>query len=203
MARAPLVPQAFISHTGNDQAAAQFATIILKQALEKIQGLKVFLDCKPGSLPLGSDWTQMLTDAAANSTIVVVVLSKSFTERFWCMLELDLALNSNSHSHRKPLVIPVFYDKPDDVVKVDSILEYWSQPEVVLEAYLMKEEKLGPEWLPVVDAPRWAGNISAMLALQHERLKNAPKDDAEPMTERIVKAVEEYMAADPTAGTHC
>jgi hypothetical protein len=98
--------QVFISHTGQDEDAKTFAASILKPALEAA-GLAVYMDFS--SLQLGSSWREELVDAAANSMVVVVVLSRSFTNRFWCMLELDLALHAHHEGgdeRKRPLVLP-------------------------------------------------------------------------------------------------
>eukprot|EP00878_Enallax_costatus_P030997 GHUV01033823.1.p3 GENE.GHUV01033823.1~~GHUV01033823.1.p3 ORF type:complete len:124 (-),score=27.85 GHUV01033823.1:870-1241(-) len=78
----PLERQVFISHTGQDQGACNFAASILKPAL-KAAGLNVFMDFS--NLEPGSEWPRELAVAAANSVVVVVVLSRQYTKRKWPM----------------------------------------------------------------------------------------------------------------------
>jgi hypothetical protein len=192
----PLERQVFISHTGRDGGAKTFAASILRPALEAA-GLAVCMDFV--SLEPGCKWPEELVGAAANSMVVVVVLSKSYSTRFWCMLELDLALNSHHQhqeggeagsSHSQPLVIPVFYDSPDEVVDAASIRQHWSAGS--LEERLRRDEELGPEWVPVVDVSRWADNVVAMAGhwqnLRRNSNQEAEKDEELQLAKRVVKA---------------
>jgi len=115
-----LLPQVFISHTGQDQGAKTFAAAILKPALEAA-GLKVFMDY--AGLDPGDEWRDRLVEGAANSAVVVAVLSRSYPHRFWCCLELDLALRSHSGdaAQQRPLVIPVYYDAADAVTAAGQV----------------------------------------------------------------------------------
>jgi hypothetical protein len=192
----PLQRQVFISHTGQDADAKTFAVDILRPKLE-VAGLKTYVDFR--DLALGCEWPQELVEAATNSMVVVAVLSRTYTNQFWCMLELDLALHSRDHlcaqnmRGGRPLVIPVFYDSPDKVVKHEAIKERWSGD---LEQQLQSVEGLGPEWTRRVDASRWAGNITAMKGLfQHlrRRLESADKDEQTQLAERVVSEVVRHM----------
>jgi hypothetical protein len=200
-ARLPLKRQVFISHTGQDGGAKTFAASILRPALEAA-GLAVCMDFV--SLEPGCKWKEELVGAAANSMVVVVVLSKSYTKRFWCMLELDLALNSHRQqqeggeggsSHSQPLVIPVFYDSPDQIVDAVSIRQCWWAGD--MEARLIDDEQLGPEWVPAVDVPRWAANIDAMIGhcqnLRRNSNQNAEKDEELQLAGRVVKAAVRHI----------
>jgi hypothetical protein len=202
-ARPPLKRQVFISHTGQDAGAKTFSASVLKPTLEAA-GLAVYMDFT--SLDLGKNWSQELVDAAANSMVVVVVLSKTYTNQFWCMLELDLALHAHPQQHlegqvgsihSKPLLIPVFYDSPDAIVDdaIKSIEDRWSGD---LEQQLMRDEQLGPEWARRVDARRWVGNIVAMKGdLQHLRRRQpeqAPdKDEDMQLARKVVQAAVRHI----------
>ena len=191
-ARLPLKRQVFISHTGKDEAATMFAASILKPALQAA-GLVVYMDYS--NMKLGSSWKEELIDAAANSMVVVAVLSKSYAERFWCMLELDLALHAHSQrfedeEHRntrsRPLVIPVFHDSVDAILDVAAVENRWSGD---LEKVWQEEELEPAEWAPAVDAQRWAANMAAMKgSLQHMRkpMKDSSKDAAWQLARKVV-----------------
>jgi hypothetical protein len=195
-ARLPLKRQVFISHTGQDGGAKTFAASILRPALEAV-GLDVCMDFT--SQEPGGKWKEELVGAAANSVVVVVVLSKSFTKRFWCMLELDLVLNSHHQQQQggqggssMPLVIPVFYDSPDDIEKDEdavTIQQHWEGDGLA---------KLpGPEWVLVVDVRRWTANITALKGeLQNMRRKvgnEAEKDEELQLARRVVKAAVRHI----------
>jgi hypothetical protein len=198
-AKQPLKRQVFISHTGKDEDAKTFSASILKPALEAA-GLAVYMDFQ--NLELGSKWPQELVDTAANSMVVVVVLSRSYTSRFWCMLELDLALHAHKRqpgmggeNDRLPLILPVFYDSVDMVVDADKIRQQWSGN---LQRQLWKEEELGSEWVVSVDVDRWVANIASLKEqVQHMR-KSLPgqasaKDEAWQMARGVVRVAARHM----------
>jgi hypothetical protein len=191
----------FISHTGQDGGAKTFAASILRPAMEAA-GLAVCMDFV--SLEPGCKWPEELVGAAANSMVVVVVLSKSYTKRFWCMLELDLALNSHlqqqeggeaGSSLSQPLVIPVFCDSPDEVVDAASVRQHWEGGN--LGERLWRDEQLGPEWAQVVDVPRWAANVFAMVGhrqnLRRKTGTTAEKDEELQLARRVVKAAVRHI----------
>jgi hypothetical protein len=188
----------FISHTGQDEDARTFSASILKPALEAA-GLAVYMDFS--SLQLGSSWREELVDAAANSMVVVVVLSRSFTSRFWCMLELDLALNAHQQKQgereesRRPLVLPVFYDHVDTIVNADKIRQRWSGS---LQQRLLEDEELGREWNAIVDVGRWVSNICAQTEkVQHMRMSQpgqaATKDEGWQLARGVAMAAARHM----------
>jgi hypothetical protein len=197
-ANLPLKRQVFISHTGQDEDAKTFSASILKPAMEAA-GLAVFMDFS--NLEMGSKWPQELVDAAANSMVVVVVLSRSFTGRFWCMLELDLALHAHQrkqgimNSSRQPLVLPVFYDCVDTIVDVDAIRQRWSGG---LQRRLWRDEELGREWVVSVDVDRWVENIVTLKEeLQHMRRSQGSqaftKDEDWQLARGVVRVAARHM----------
>jgi hypothetical protein len=186
--------QVFISHTAQDEDARTFAVDILRPKLEAA-GLKAYMDFR--DLNSGCKWPQELVEAAASSMVVVAVLSRTYTNQFWCMLELDQALHSRQNlgkqGQKVPLVIPVFYDSPDNIVNPEAIHERWSGD---LEQQLRSDEELGPEWARQVDASRWAGNVTAMKGVfQHlrRRLESADKDEQTQLAARVVSEVVKHI----------
>jgi hypothetical protein len=195
----------FISHTGRDEGAKMFAASILKPALEAA-GLAVYMDFS--NLELGSNWREELVDAAANSMVVVVVLSKTFSNQFWCMLELDLALHAHPQQGQgdpcggTPLVIPVFYDSVDVVVDGDKIRRRWKGDQL---RQLQSDEELGPEWAAVVNVGRWANNIvSVKTKVQHMRRKlpdqGSDKDEDWQLARAVVRAAARHIPSLVNAG---
>jgi hypothetical protein len=195
-ARPTLKPLVYISHTAHDGGAKAFAASILRPALEAA-GLGVGCDlCNVKSL-------QRMVEAAANSMVVVVVLSTCYTQQFWCMLALDLALNSHQQqqeggeggsSHSKTLVIPVFYDPPDEIARDENaatVQQYWDGN------VLAREGLPGPEWAPVVDASRWSANVAAMTGhcqtLRRKTGTAAGTDEEMELARRVLKAAVRHM----------
>jgi hypothetical protein len=175
-----LEQQVFVSHTGQDEGAKTFAASILRPALQRA-GLAVFMDIDMES---GCEWPRRLVHAAADSQVVVVVMSKSYPERFWCMLELDLALNGRPCGAR-PFVVPVFYDAADRVNELD-VQRNWSDDQLLQR---LADDELEPVWAECVDPFRWAGNLTALRrVLQHNRRSSFTSKDADDLLARDVVA---------------
>jgi hypothetical protein len=177
-----LLRQVFLSYPGHDVGAKDFAESVLAQALQAA-GLKV-MDFR--DLPLKSAWPDFLVKAACCSAVTVAVLSEAYTKHFWCMLELDLALNGHTRHPRQqqPLVIPVFYDRRNDPSSMESVQElqqHWEQPDMVPS-----------DRQPWVLPGRWAANIADMCKrLQNHRLSAfSMSTDAEwQLAQKVVAAV--------------
>jgi hypothetical protein len=128
-----------------------------------------------------------------NSMVVVVVLSRSFTQQFWCMLELDLALNAHQQNldaketSRQPLVLPVFYDDVDVVVDAGKIRQRWSGN---VQRQLRRDEELGREWVVTVDVGRWVNNICTLKQkVQHMRRSQRGQGSAKDYDLQLVRGV--------------
>jgi hypothetical protein len=111
-APAELQRQVFISHTAADEQGRIFAASILKPELVRA-GLKVYMDCS--DLRPGCEFADELVQAAATSAVFVVVLTKSYPTRFWCLRELDLARHGHPSFPRaaEPTIISVRIDARD------------------------------------------------------------------------------------------
>jgi TIR domain len=149
--------------------------------------LLVYMDF--GNLVLGSHWAKELLDAAANSMVFVPVLSRSYTSRFWCMLELDLALHGHQkkqddgdQSASRPLVIPVFYDSPKDIKA-----QHWAG-----DAVQQRIESLGREWAREVDMRRWQDNATNIKLRVDDRFslgaRALDKDGVYQVAKKVVEA---------------
>jgi hypothetical protein len=200
--QAALKQQVFISHTGQDADAKTFSASILKPALERA-GLKVYMDFS--NLKPGDRWKADLVDAAANSQVVVVVLSKTYTSRFWCMLELDLALNGRpTGAPNKPVIIPVLYHEwavvlagPPEASRSTgtpeaSIAAAWRSQALLP---LLKDGML--EWRTCVDPQRWAANVMSTPGIQHPRATDFRGKPAElEMARGVVGEARKIVAPD-------
>jgi hypothetical protein len=117
-----LLPQVFISHTGKDLDASTFAASILYPAL-LAAGVPAFIDHK--DVRFGSNWEADLERGAAQSRVVVVVLSNSYQYRFWCMRELHLACRAQDTLDDQLTIIPVFFHDEDTVLQTQGVLQCW------------------------------------------------------------------------------
>jgi hypothetical protein len=188
-----LLRQAFISHSGQDKDARVFACSVLAPALQTAN-MPVYIDFQ--DLEPGGKWPVALMNAAANSQVVVAVLSRSCVRRFWCMLELDLALHWRKDCSMQPLVIPVFVEPPGQEMEAAAVQWFWEQallsPEQAnqqqqqqqisaeLQEQLGKLQQLPPERKLLIQPERWASNIENMRKLvQNLRLQNFSGKDAE------------------------
>jgi hypothetical protein len=106
------------------------------------------------------------------------------------MLELDLALNGLPGIDRasKPLVIPVFFDRIEDVVQTKAIERHW---QARLDAADGSEDAVRSDLRRWVCPGRWARNIADMK----ERLENVrhvtertPKGEELQVARRVVAA---------------
>ena len=112
-------------------------------------GLPVYVGYK--NLNLGDPWPAELVRNAANSTVLVAVITKSYNQRFWCMCELDLALRRQSEQGGRFLVIPVFVDDPATVPGPgDSPGSEWRRKALIAEELALFNEQ------------RWQSNMKGL-----------------------------------------
>lgn len=90
---------AFLSHTGRDTTSCQF-TVYLK---EKAESLNIPCFCDYASIPPATPWAKYIEKAVTECQAFVAILSPEYFRRYWCMHELDLAIQ-----HSRP-VLPVYY----------------------------------------------------------------------------------------------
>lgn len=203
--------QVFISYTSQDKEAQEFACSILAPALYSA-GMNVYGDSE--SLEAGDRWDEKLMDAAANSRVVVAVISPTYLQRFRCMLELDLALHARSGCSQRPLVIPVFVDTPGEGIDAAAVKLFWqqaAQQQLLAEQAAQKQERqqwqrlLSPIEKQWIQPERWARNITVEaekkqnLHLQgYADFKDAKRQLACAVVQRVVHMMP-VQAALPTA----
>jgi TIR domain len=139
-----MIRQAFISHTGQDPGAATFAAQLSKD-LRGI-GISTFLDHR--SLGGGDDWSEVIKHNARHSHVMVVVLSQSYFQQWWCMRELDLAVSAKMQGEHIA-VIPVYYGITDlgDMIKTQQ--QAWQE---MWEGFIQKGKE-------AVNVKRWVANL--------------------------------------------
>jgi hypothetical protein len=182
----PLKRQVFISHTASDEGARVFAASVLKVALDTA-GIKNFIDYK---MDPGCNWPAKLEEEAATSAVFVVVLSKNYPQRFWCLHELDVALNGHRNYPRQstPFIIPVYYDAPKDV----------SPPSPEQLQQLVADHRDGYQHQQFQEdrAEHWPGNMQHIIG-RHQSVRRAHQDDSkqEPRSSVPLPKDEEWQMA--------
>jgi hypothetical protein len=183
------IRQAFISHTGKDASSRLFVATVLKPALGAA-GLPVFIDYS--NVAAGADRpAAALADAAANSAVVVVVLSSSYVRSLWCMYELDLALHRQLDHSRPfaPRVVPVLLDRPSDILQGLELQQLWGDR--------LAQNMVATDHCVLVDPQRWSHNLAMLQQLQGAYLHSMAGKDAEYQLAR--QAVAQVAAALPAA----
>jgi hypothetical protein len=138
------------------------------------------------SLEPGDTFQRELMKAAAHSSVFVAVLSKQYVQRFWCMLELDLALHWRKQQQRSqvPVVLPVFFDDYSGISTLEDVKGYWAMQRITLPLIRL-------HW---VDPKRWADNyMCCRQQLQNLRLSRYTGQDRESALATAV--VQSAMAA--------
>ena len=156
----------FISHTGQDQDAATFAAM-LKETLDK-ENIEAFYDRH--SIPPGADWQKKIKRAVLECNVFVAILSPAYFERYWCMLELDMALQ-----RKQVCILPIYYniDRPDDYVRSLKRFKVDSRT---------NEQQV----------KRWKMNVSQHLpTIQHLRRSYTTKDGDVLFKNAVFKAIQD------------
>jgi len=146
------------------------AASILKPALESA-GVRVFMDFS--DLEAGDPWPQRLVEAASHSMVVVVVLSRSYSQRFWCMYELEVA-----RQNPRVLVIPIHFHPFHELVPDGGVAAYWASRD------------MAPECKHLVHPELWAENLHALddqVQAYRRRTVSPDKNEEWQLAMRVVK----------------
>ena len=155
---------AFISHTGQDPAAGNFAAH-LHDKLED-QDMLHFYDGL--SIEPGEEWKERIRSEVEKCAVFVAILSPTYFQRYWCMHELDLAFRHGRH------IFPVYYgphgrkDLPSDK---DEFISHFAE-----------EERADQDELE-----RWWNNVRRLPEKHDIRMSSfAYKKDAEVLLKNFV-----------------
>jgi hypothetical protein len=127
---------------------------------------------------------------------MVVVLSKKYTERPWCMRELDLVLHGDPQYPRQqqPLVIPVYYDDPKSLPPERALKENWEERQQQQQHQQQQGSTVPPDCQPCVHPGRWLANIKQMREDQQIRLSSFTTKDAQwQVAQKIVAAAAPHV----------
>ncbi|CAM9592167.1 unnamed protein product, partial [Chrysoparadoxa australica] len=145
-----LVRRAFISHTGQDEDLEGRSPQTFANELHcylKQNRVETFIDHE---IEKGRPYRTDIREAASTSRVMVVVLSPRYPERYWCMVELDLAMKAGAEIN----ILPVYYgiSNGNDLTVKDKWKEEWKK--------MQDEGKEG------VDLERWENNLRALEGMQ-------------------------------------
>lgn len=95
----------FISYSSKDVVVAEELRSLLEKA-----GIKCWI--APHSIPVGSDYTEVIVDAIEKSSGVVLLLSGNSQDSKWVPKELDIAISSEK------VIFPIHIDRTEIIKKI-------------------------------------------------------------------------------------
>ena len=78
----------FLSHTGHDDKGTTFTKILVKELTHQM--VPHFFDCD--TISEGDELDSSIHKYVENCPIFVCILTPAYTTRYYCMLELDIAI---------------------------------------------------------------------------------------------------------------
>jgi hypothetical protein len=114
----------FLGHTGQDVTASNFAAFLSHEC--KREQVSCFYDA--GSIHPGIVYDACIQDAVKNCEVFISILSPTYFKRYWCMHELDLAMQAGR------CILPVFYGiegEKDLPSEKSAFLEHFSSEDRV------------------------------------------------------------------------
>jgi hypothetical protein len=151
--------QAFLSHTGQDKDKGTVSLVqAIKQRLQD-QRIPAFFDARV--LRPSAPFAPCLELGLVASKVFVVVVSPNYFTRFWCMRELDLALNAGGvdGGGRGMRIVPILLGIRHGDFAADAELErFWQDWAAIVQKH--------PERAAAVNFERWTKNVRFLADLQ-------------------------------------
>jgi hypothetical protein len=149
----------FLGHTGQDGTASNFAAFLSHEC--KREQVSCFYDAD--SIRPGIFYDACIQDAVKTCEVFISILSPTYFKWYWCMHELDLAIQAGRY------ILPVFYGiegEKDLQSEKSALLEHFSS-----EARIDHDE-LNRWWMNVVDTlPRIQGIRCSDFAVKDADIK--------------------------------
>jgi hypothetical protein len=149
----------FLGHTGQDSTASNFAAFLSHEC--KREQLSCFYDA--GSIRPGIFYDECIQDAVKTCEVFIPILSPTYFKRYWCMHELDLAMQAGR------CIMPVFYGiegEKDLPSEKSAFLEHFSSEDQV------DHDELNRWWTNVADMlPRIQGIRRSDFAVKDADIK--------------------------------
>lgn len=158
----------FISHTGQDLSSMHFAAH-LSESLQQLE-IKYFYDTQT-ILP-GDFWKEKIETSVEDCRLFVCILSPKYFQRFWCLKELHLALQSQKK------ILPVYLEGGPP--KVDSNFR-----KLLLESIGGKASE--------TDLEDWANSVRRLDEIQAIRNYSTAKDAQLEMKTKTVGRILEIL----------
>lgn len=164
--------QAFLSHTGQDEHAATF-TEFLSLYLTNQLSIPHFVDF--ACIPPGAKWKRTIEQNVQSCPVFVCILSESYLNRYWCMHELDIAIQA------KKYIIPVLcnYKLPKSIEFEAFKRKHRANPH-----YTVTEEELN----------RWCENLRLLPEIQAVRnYSQGTKGTQSAFVEKVARGIKQGL----------
>jgi hypothetical protein len=171
-----LINQAFISHTGRDNDT--FESSSLASAINGIltsKRLASFFDAR--TLGCGVLWDRKIQVCVKCSKVFVALFSPNFPLRYWCMHELDIAINEPPALGR--VIIPILLGDDSLRRSLEDPPDAWVKAWVGMKAQHPNE----------VDIGRWKQNLLTVLMFQALTAGKPAKGDTQKLAETVANIV--------------
>jgi ankyrin repeat protein len=149
----------FLGHTGQDGTASNFAAFLSQEC--KCEQVSCFYDAD--SICPGIFYDARIQDAIKTCEVFISILSPTYFKRYWCMHELDLAMQAGR------CILPVFYGiegEKDLPSEKSAFLEHFSSEDRV------DHDELNRWWTNVADTlPRIQGIRHSDFAIKDADIK--------------------------------
>ena len=156
---APSSCVAFLSHTGQDAGVTTFIDYLSAELTHR--NLPYFYDVE--SLRLASKWPDEIRLALGNCKVFVAVLTPTYFKRYWCMYELDKAVEA------KKSIIPVYAGCKDEGGLLLKDKEDLPKDFSEFTSHFKNDSRVKQN-----DLKRWFQNVTVSLR-QHQAIMQDPK----------------------------
>lgn len=165
----------FVSHTGRDEHGAIFAAHLCHSLYE--DGIDAFFDSK--SIQEGELFEEKIVESVKGCAVFVCVLTENYYRRYWCMRELDIAIQSEK------TLIPVYL--PEEPPDADNT-------EFANEFIAIHSTRRHVDQQVIL---RWLNNIRYLKKLQAVWNHSQPKYYQVEMKKCTVRAVKRVLRREP------
>ena len=171
---------AFLSHTGKDRnTAIPFTQILSKELWDQM--IPHFVDWE--GISEGEHLDSAIRKNVEDCPIFVCVLTSEYTKRYYCMLELDLAIANQ----RK--IIPVYIDNSDAIPDRRKNERYTNFMNEFYAAHSQDER------ISEVTLVRWVENLEKLTSLKYTTIDKYTKGatDQLALSKKVVTKIKKWL----------
>ena len=171
---------AFLSHTGKDRnTAIPFTQILSKELWDQM--IPHFVDWE--GISEGEHLDSAIRKNVEDCPIFVCVLTSEYTKRYYCMLELDLAIANQ----RK--IIPVYIDNSDAIPDRRKNERYTNFMNEFYAAHSQDER------ISEVTLVRWVDNLEKLTSLKYTTIDKYTKGatDQLALSKKVVTKIKKWL----------